>query len=470
MRVQFYSRIAVTALIIFGSVRDLPAVENLKSTENRADYLMILRQDFLPELEPLIKHRQLEGYRIEPVFLSDIQREFRDADDETEQIRAFVRYALEQWQKPAPGWLLLVGDSDIIPAHLEFYGHDDIAMDAWYGIDEWDTEGFSDIAIGRFPVSNRESLSMLVDKTVRFEYQSADVYDTDYFFVADYWPQTRFLFEERTEQFIHDVIPQDASYLRLDLNPESLYAGDSLDFQTLIARSPRHVLYFGHGNQTVWSHCQFLNMGNIEDMIHNQFPFVLTTYTCSQTFLGDGPQSLVEQMLLMPVGGAVATFAPTGENFESPGAAIVRAFHETALSDPQRTLGEVMQISKQQVSHTMNRQFTLLGDPALKIPVSILADTEGPDVQLPAAFQVEPNYPNPFNARTTLSFNLPRPGDVRLQIFDVQGRNVLDRELNFPNAGPNRFVWNAADFPSGLYIARIGFGGVVRIQKMQLMK
>jgi hypothetical protein len=42
----------------------------------------------------------------------------------------------------------------------------------------------------------------------------------------------------------------------------------------------------------------------------------------------------------------------------------------------------------------------------------------------PATFELEQNFPNPFNANTTIEFALPRSGHARLEIYNLYGQLV----------------------------------------------
>lgn len=83
--------------------------------------------------------------------------------------------------------------------------------------------------------------------------------------------------------------------------------------------------------------------------------------------------------------------------------------------------------------------------------------------------------PNPFNPRTTVRFELPRPGRVTLELFDVRGRLVttlVDADLA---AGRHEVVWRGADaegraVASGAYLARLRAGGEARTAKLLLAR
>ncbi|MFQ6616124.1 MAG: choice-of-anchor B family protein [Fidelibacterota bacterium] len=73
----------------------------------------------------------------------------------------------------------------------------------------------------------------------------------------------------------------------------------------------------------------------------------------------------------------------------------------------------------------------------------------------PARFSLEGNYPNPFNATTTLVYHLPVAGDIRILIYDLMGREVARLEEGRREAGRHQILWNAGALSSGVYVYRI---------------
>jgi flagellar hook assembly protein FlgD len=72
------------------------------------------------------------------------------------------------------------------------------------------------------------------------------------------------------------------------------------------------------------------------------------------------------------------------------------------------------------------------------------------------AFQVDPLYPNPFNARIQLTYQIPVPGRVQADLYDVLGRRVRSWSQRLTTAG--RFTWRwdgrdrvGAEVASGVY-------------------
>ena len=94
---------------------------------------------------------------------------------------------------------------------------------------------------------------------------------------------------------------------------------------------------------------------------------------------------------------------------------------------------------------------------------------------LPAAVRLEPNYPNPFNAATTIAYALAQPGRVELAIFDIQGQKVRTLVGAYAAAGVHRVNWDGMDasgrrLATGTYLLQLKTATAVRVQKVLLVK
>jgi hypothetical protein len=93
----------------------------------------------------------------------------------------------------------------------------------------------------------------------------------------------------------------------------------------------------------------------------------------------------------------------------------------------------------------------------------------------PQEFHLLPNYPNPFNAGTTISFDAPGVQSVELLIFDLLGRRIKTLYEGNSFAGRNVFHWDGTDdggrsVSTGVYISRLRSGTTLRSQKILLLR
>lgn len=75
---------------------------------------------------------------------------------------------------------------------------------------------------------------------------------------------------------------------------------------------------------------------------------------------------------------------------------------------------------------------------------------------LPDFFSLEPNYPNPFQYSTQLSYEVPVRSGVSLKVYDLLGRIVsvlVDEAVHEP--GRFTVTFDAAGLSSGVYLARL---------------
>jgi len=88
----------------------------------------------------------------------------------------------------------------------------------------------------------------------------------------------------------------------------------------------------------------------------------------------------------------------------------------------------------------------------------------------PAMLILLKNYPNPFNVTTKISYNLPQPGMVTLDIYNILGRKVETLYNGAQAAGLHSVIWNADGFTSGVYFYKLQAGNYLETKKMLLLK
>ena len=96
-------------------------------------------------------------------------------------------------------------------------------------------------------------------------------------------------------------------------------------------------------------------------------------------------------------------------------------------------------------------------------------------VMPPARFQLLPNYPNPFNARTTISYQLPQRAPVKLSVYNIAGQPVKQLVAGRQEAGRYQVFWEGRDalgerVGSGVYFYRLDAGGYQQTRRLLLLK
>jgi len=85
-------------------------------------------------------------------------------------------------------------------------------------------------------------------------------------------------------------------------------------------------------------------------------------------------------------------------------------------------------------------------------------------------FNLDQNFPNPFNPVTKINFTISKPDLVSLKVYDILGNEVASLvQENLP-AGKYSVQFNASDLSSGVYMYRLKSGSFDRTRKMILIK
>ena len=114
-----------------------------------------------------------------------------------------------------------------------------------------------------------------------------------------------------------------------------------------------------------------------------------------------------------------------------------------------------------------------------------LRDTEGMVIEcgrfgfcedgFPSAYVLRQNYPNPFNPETTIEFELPAAGKVKIAVYNLKGELVAEPLNEFLSAGAHSVVWDGRSvsgesLASGIYFYALESGSFKTARKMVLLK
>ena len=96
-------------------------------------------------------------------------------------------------------------------------------------------------------------------------------------------------------------------------------------------------------------------------------------------------------------------------------------------------------------------------------------------VEVPESFELQGNYPNPFNPSTTIRFALPEASQVSLIVYDILGREVARLVNGGLDAGWHEVRWNGrsdrrATISSGVYLVRMKADSFTKVHLMTMLK
>ena len=92
------------------------------------------------------------------------------------------------------------------------------------------------------------------------------------------------------------------------------------------------------------------------------------------------------------------------------------------------------------------------------------------NTHLPNKISLFPNYPNPFNPTTTLSFSLINNYHVLLEVYDIKGRNIETLVNSKLSIGRHNIRWDGSQYSSGIYFVKLRTENIAMNQKIMLLK
>ena len=174
--------------------------------------------------------------------------------------------------------------------------------------------------------------------------------------------------------------------------------------------------------------------------------------------------------LLAP--GLEILLANSGEGSWGPVSDLGNGTYVASLSAPATAGSDTVSVRVVDGPDTV----ALAARPILRyVPATGLPGQTGVERPAPGDFRLYPNFPNPFNPGTVISYQLSVVSEVDLSVYNLLGEKVVILVTERQPAGHYRLTWNGRDeggalMPSGVYFAQLRVNGGVRTVRMVLAR
>lgn len=460
---------------------------NLKDSKNQADYIIIAPTSYYPIVEKLAAFRhEKNGFSTMVVNIDSIMGQFKTSVSSDTALKNFIQFTLNNWSNPKPQYFLLAGNINVIPSHpdsetLSLQG----AFDTLLMIDQWFVEGpvtngVPEIkaCLGRLPAWDSTDLNVMVDKTIKYETDTAGTWCNRAISLADYREEDGDLFEYDARELRAYLDSLWTDTVSVDVRGDSPNHLDTTGFVNLWSHGAAIVSYLGHADEVQFSYSRYFTTWSIDSLTNSDRLPVCLLGGCDLVF-DTGPDVPISTHLLQSKGGgAVAVISSEGLNYEQSTVFFYESMVRLMINRPDDPIGKAYENAAVDAWWPeLSQRFTFLGDPALTVKHSAIPTLVASNPAQPATFVLEQNYPNPFNPGTTISYRLPTSSPVSLRVYDVLGREVRTLVNERQTAGSHSLTFNASGLPSGVYFYRLqvkdparGTGTYTATKKLMLLK
>ena len=373
------------------------------------DMIIIAQPNFTTQAERLAEaHRTKDNLTVRVVTPESIYNEFSSGTPDATAYRRFMKmfYDRQTSEADAPKYLLLFGDGsfdnrkltsawksvDMSNMLLTYQTENSLSSQS-YVIDDY--FGFLDdadnkkslqnkklcLGIGRFPIRTVEQATQMVDKVISYmENKNTGSWKNNLCFMADDGSNTDGFMTEHMEfadqlaGYVESEHPEFlVNKLYYDAYKKDMTAGTYPDVRSGLQKLLKDGLllfnYTGHGGTTALSDEKVLTQTDINQFTYTHLP-VWVTATCDFTRFDDLNTSAGEDVFLNKSSGGIALFTTVRVAYSRPNFPIndnvIRNLFERN-NGRRRTLGEVMQATKNTLSSVYKLGFCLIGDPAVKM-------------------------------------------------------------------------------------------------------
>ena len=364
---------------------ELDVPSDLRSAANGADYIVITTGELAAAAQALADYRASLGLRVKVVFAEDIYDEFNDGILDPQAIKDFLQAAYENWEAPAPLYVVLFGDAtcdfrdylgrgigERLPPFMVYRtptGQEptDLPFACVSGEDD-----LPDLFLGRISTPYPTGAVEIVDKLIAYEALEQSLWMRRVVFSADEGEE----FRNVSEDMIRETIPDHYLPRRIYMDDYGSPMTANSDLISAINGGALVTTFTGHGSPVNWAY-HLLDINDIQSLRNDQrWTFVIVA-SCNSGFFAHPTidLSLSEAFLHSRSRGAVGAFAPIGVSGLYMDAAMTTELlgqlfvHRNLELGAATTAAKISAFVNQGVGSDVLENYEFFGDPALSLKV-----------------------------------------------------------------------------------------------------
>jgi hypothetical protein len=450
---------------------------DLRGTNNRADYVIVTPQAYAGVVQPLATYRASHNhFAVMTVLMDSIITQFPRATSDS-SLRAFVTWMLTHWQNPKPQYLLIAGNGNVIPTHMEVsdlhdppYNEDSVAIDQWFVNELGGVPQIPMMAMGRFPARSAGELTTMVNKTLAYEQSTAGSWARRAIAVADSGVNgDSDLYEAVASNDLRSLASRWPDTISVHVRPDSPFHKSGSAFRHLWGDGTAIVDLIGRINARQFSQGAYFTSADIDSLPQGS-PCTILFLGGGQSFAQDTLVPLAVAALVALERGAVCAIAPSGLMYQGINMMFEEGIFEYLAHHPDESVGKAWLVAETGVPDSYERRRTMFGDPALLVKANPTASTVTPRIELPGEMTLDQNYPNPFNPTTTIRYGLPAKAQVQLAVYNLLGQHIATLVEGVQSAGYHEVQMDGSTLSSGMYFYRLQMGQLVLTRKLVLVR
>jgi len=387
------------AIVAEGGARDILPPEAKVFTDIRvqttgADYIIVAHRDFYTSAARLAAHRHTtNGVRTVLVDVQEIYDEFNYGYLHTDAIKAYLRFAYENWPLPAPVYVMLFGD-----ASWDLHGYKSTSIkknfvpaygvpagDNWYVAFDSTYSFLPSMLIGRMPAENPVQAERFVDKLVGYDAYLLEEWNKNFLFITGgVTPSEQASFNGLSELIIGehvDPAPVGGTSLRIYKDtPDHVDGENKQIMRDYFKDGLIFVNFLGHSGGRIWG----VDVGdpNTLENTNGKLPFISSVSCNVGSFAEPASNVLSEDFVLADNRGAIAMWASSSLGYANVGAQLVDYFLDF-VADTARGLGALTTAARIRLWQARGSDYVtvasvnlnpLVGDPLTNLAIPAIPD------------------------------------------------------------------------------------------------